>query len=161
MRSPYYIKRGGLFVPRRNRLIYSCNTPQTVTGTTDETTVATYVFPGGIARPNSSFFFMHMCTMNNDGSNKSIRVRLNGTQISIINYANSPCSFSHRWMRFQNSITAQGTQTNNTQGYGDTGSGFTNTTIDFNDNVTWTVTLDHSDATDTMTLEFFGLWFYQ
>lgn len=101
-----------------------------VTGTTNETELASITVPGGLMGPNGVIEIYHVCIYTNSANNKNIKIRIGGSSgvaLSALTLTTTDNNAKIFWIRNANSTSAQkGPSSGLTSGVGSgTGAGVT------------------------------------
>jgi hypothetical protein len=148
--------------PRR---LFSSNTSLTHTGSTGETTIATFTVPGGSLGPNGSLHFIYLLKWTNNANAKTMRVKMAGQTLMTLSPTTNQTIRHYLILSNRNSESSQvqgalsGGATSvgfNTSSSADISTWSINTAVD--QSVTLTVVL--ANAADTAGFEMFecNLW---
>lgn len=133
-----------------------------LTGTTNETTLATITVPGGSMGPNGQFEAVLHFTYTNSANNKTLRLKFGGTtfwQVAATTTANYQV-YIRVCNRNSNSSQVHFTLTAGTSGLGQSGSAVTTGTIDTSSDQNILITGQLANSGETIQLESYLIKMY-
>lgn len=141
----------GNFVPKFLRLVDCQSIDSSVTGTTDETELYSFVIPGGTLGANGTLRVEGLAAFTNNANDKKLRVKFGGIQFGLRNYTNAGSATFVRKISNQNSESSQIGAASFMAPIGDPASGVVITaSIDTSVNQTLQITGELGNAGDTM-----------
>lgn len=91
---------------RATKVLAQSAVASSVTGTTDETTLATYTLPAGAMGLNGTLRIHLNFTGTSNSNSKSIKIRCNGTNINTLSFTTTPQTPTYYWSN-RNSASSQ------------------------------------------------------
>lgn len=129
--------------------------PQSVTGTTSETTLATITIPGGAMGANGRVEVMALFSYTNSANNKTLRVKFGGTTMANAVPTTSASYAASATIANRNSVSSQ--VANGSLAPGATGAAVAAATADTTADVVLTITGQLANAGETITLESYSV----
>lgn len=124
-----------------------------VTGTTNETTLATVTVPAGAVGANGLLRITTLWSVTNNANNKTVRHKLGSTTVWTASPTSTASGQFQSITRARNSTSSQVTQFSSTTNFGTSANAQTTSSLDFTGAVTLTITAQLATSTDTATLE--------
>lgn len=103
-----FISDGTIWKPVNGRCILACSAvAQSLTGSTSETTLASFTVPGGLMTANGSLILTTLWSNTNSANNKNLRIRHGATLAFSAVTTTAAVSRDERWIMNRNSASSQ------------------------------------------------------
>lgn len=139
------------------RVLAQSGVAASVTGTTNETTLATITLPGGAMGINGGVRIHTLWSMTNNANNKTQKVKFGGTSILFYTLTSVAGNQTLTIYRNRGAANSQVGLANSSTGIGNTSSAPTTSSIDTSADVTILITGQLATGTDTLTLEAYSV----